>query len=58
MLGLVASLVLRGDDCIKYHLGRSYELDVTTGQLTATVRNEIASIHESKNQTSHGIVWF
>ena len=24
--GLVASMVLRCDDCIKYHLGKSYEL--------------------------------
>ena len=33
MLGLVASMVLRCDDCIKYHLGKCYELGVTTGQL-------------------------
>ena len=33
MLGLVASMVLRCDDCIKYHLGKSYELGVTTGQM-------------------------
>ncbi len=26
MLGLVASMVLRCDDCIKYHLGRCHEL--------------------------------
>ncbi len=25
MLGLVASMVLRCDDCIKYHLGKCYE---------------------------------
>jgi len=30
MLGLVASLVLRCDDCIKYHLGKSFELGVST----------------------------
>ena len=30
MLGLVASMVLRCDDCIKYHLGKSHELGVTT----------------------------
>ena len=30
MLGLVASMVLR---CIKYHLGKSYELGVTTEQM-------------------------
>jgi len=33
MLGLVASMVLRCDDCIKYHLGKSYELGVTTKEL-------------------------
>jgi AhpD family alkylhydroperoxidase len=29
MLGLVASMVLRCDDCIKYHLGKSFEQGVT-----------------------------
>jgi AhpD family alkylhydroperoxidase len=33
MLGLVASMVLRCDDCVKYHLGKCYELGVTTPQL-------------------------
>ena len=33
MLGLVASMVLRCDDCIKYHLGKSHELGVTTEQI-------------------------
>ena len=33
MLGLVASMVLRCDDCIKYHLGKCHELGVTTGQV-------------------------
>ena len=33
MLGLVASMVLRCDDCIKYHVGRCYELNVTTDEL-------------------------
>jgi len=33
MLGLVASMVLRCDDCIKYHLGRSQEVGVTTEEL-------------------------
>ena len=33
LLGLVASMVLRCDDCIKYHLGKSHELGVTTGEL-------------------------
>lgn len=33
MLGLVASMVLRCDDCIKYHLGKSHELGVTTEEV-------------------------
>jgi AhpD family alkylhydroperoxidase len=33
MLGLVASMVLRCDDCIKYHLGKCYELGINTGQI-------------------------
>ena len=33
MLGLVASMVLRCDDCIKYHLGKSIELGITTEQM-------------------------
>lgn len=33
MLGLVASMVLRCDDCIKYHLGKCHELGVSTAQV-------------------------
>jgi AhpD family alkylhydroperoxidase len=33
MLGLVASMVLRCDDCIKYHLGKSHELNVSTEEM-------------------------
>ena len=33
LLGLVASMVLRCDDCIKYHLGKAHEAGVITGQL-------------------------
>jgi AhpD family alkylhydroperoxidase len=33
LLGLVASMVLRCDDCIKYHLGKSHEVGVTTEQI-------------------------
>lgn len=33
MLGLVASMVLRCDDCIKYHLGKCHELGVNTEQM-------------------------
>lgn len=34
MLGLAASLVLRCDDCIAYHLIRCVELGVSEGELT------------------------
>jgi AhpD family alkylhydroperoxidase len=33
MLGLVASMVLRCDDCIKYHLGKCYDENITTDQM-------------------------
>lgn len=33
MLGLVASMVLRCDDCIKYHLETCYKLGVTTEEM-------------------------
>jgi AhpD family alkylhydroperoxidase len=33
MLGLVASMVLRCDDCIKYHLGKCNELRLTTAEV-------------------------
>jgi len=33
MLGLVSSMVLRCDDCIKYHLETCYELGVTTDEI-------------------------
>ena len=33
LLGLVASMVLRCDDCIKYHLGKSHELGITTEEM-------------------------
>ncbi|MFN7312920.1 MAG: carboxymuconolactone decarboxylase family protein [Bacteroidota bacterium] len=33
MLGLIASMVLRCDDCVKYHLGKCYELGITTAQI-------------------------
>lgn len=33
LLGLVASMVLRCDDCIRYHLGTCYELGVTTAEI-------------------------
>ena len=36
LLGLVSSMVLRCDDCIKYHLGRCHELGVTKAQVYET----------------------
>lgn len=33
LLGLVASMVLRCDDCIKYHLGQSHALGITRDQV-------------------------
>lgn len=33
LMGLVASMVLRCDDCIKYHLGKCYELQTTTEEI-------------------------
>ena len=33
MLGLVTSMVLRCDDCIKYHLGKCHELGITMEQV-------------------------
>ncbi len=33
MLGLVSSMVLRCDDCVKYHLEKCYEQGVTTQEL-------------------------
>jgi AhpD family alkylhydroperoxidase len=33
MLGLVASMVLRCDDCIKYHLGKCHEQGISTEQM-------------------------
>lgn len=33
LLGLVASMVLRCDDCIKYHLEKCYDLGISKDQL-------------------------
>ena len=33
LLGLVASMVLRCDDCISYHLGTAHELGTTTKEI-------------------------
>jgi len=33
MIGLSSSMVLRCDDCVRYHLGKCYELGVTEEQV-------------------------
>ncbi|MDX5321818.1 MAG: carboxymuconolactone decarboxylase family protein [Bacteroidota bacterium] len=33
MLGLVASMVLRCDDCVKYHLGKCYEQGISKEEI-------------------------
>lgn len=33
MLGLVASMVLRCDDCIKYHLGQCHDAGISTSEV-------------------------
>lgn len=33
MLGLACSMVLRCDDCIKYHIGKCYEMGVTKDEI-------------------------
>ena len=33
LMGLVASMVLRCDDCIKYHLGKCHELNCSTEEV-------------------------
>ena len=33
MLGLVSSMVLRCDDCVKYHLEKCYDLGVTSNEM-------------------------
>ena len=36
LLGFVASMVLRCDDCIAYHLQQCYDQGITTGELMET----------------------
>ncbi len=36
-MGLVASLVLRCDDCVKYHIGRAHDEQVTDKELEETL---------------------
>ena len=36
LLGLVASMVLRCDDCIKYHLGKCYEQGLSRDEIFET----------------------
>ncbi len=36
LIGLSTSMVLRCDDCIRYHLGKCHELGITTPQIFET----------------------
>jgi AhpD family alkylhydroperoxidase len=36
LLGLACSMVLRCDDCVKYHLGKCHELQVTNEEMYET----------------------
>lgn len=42
LLGLVASAVLRCDDCVRYHLGRCYELQLSEAAVLEAL--EIATL--------------
>ena len=42
LLGLVASAVLRCDDCVRYHLGRCYELQLSEATILEAL--EIATL--------------
>ena len=33
LIGLACSMVLRCDDCVKYHLGKAHELGITEAQI-------------------------
>jgi AhpD family alkylhydroperoxidase len=33
MIGLSCSLVLKCDDCVRYHLGKCYELEITSEEI-------------------------
>lgn len=37
LLGLVASMVLRCDDCVRYHIQKCYELNVSEKELFETI---------------------
>jgi|SRR5690606_40199116 len=37
LIGLTCSLVLRCDDCVRYHLGKCHELGFTTEQINETM---------------------
>ena len=58
LLGLVASMVLRCDDCIKYHLGKSHELKVSTEELyevfaVANIVNDTIVIPHTRRAVSY-----
>ncbi|MBS0001309.1 MAG: carboxymuconolactone decarboxylase family protein [Cyclobacteriaceae bacterium] len=37
LIGLACSLVLRCDDCVKYHLGKCFDLKIDTKQVVETM---------------------
>ena len=70
LIGLAASLVLRCDDCISYHLSQCYKHDVTDAELEETIaialiiggsitiphiRRAFAFWDQLKNGTAHGV---
>jgi len=68
LLGLIASLVLRCDDCIKYHLVQCYDSNVSTdelnealaialiigGSITIPHLREIFALWDEFNRKMHG----
>ena len=51
MLGLVASMVLRCDDCIKYHLGKWYEAGISTEEVCDTSYKKSSRILGSADES-------
>ena len=50
MLGLACSMVLRCDDCIKYHLGKCFEEDISDTELYEVFA--IANLHRRQHRDS------
>jgi len=54
LLGLVASMVLRCDDCIKYHLGKSHEVGVNTEEIYESIGMKEADVLEFFDKYTFG----